>query len=175
MTRLLYGALAYLRDHDLSSVSKTSERLWREQDTVSARVADELKELAGVLERTHGHHVFEEDVRLESIQVLYWTFLSALRNHISFDWLRPDLALETVDPAATLGEIARRLRSEARRWESGFAPEEDHGINCHAVMVLVGQACHVSGISPVAVVAADLAEMRRRRYLAAYFAEALGS
>jgi hypothetical protein len=174
LTRLLFGALTYLRDHDLSAVSKTSQRLWREQDTVSSRVADELRELAGALDGSHSHRGFEEDVKLEGTQVLYWTFLSALRNHISFDWLRPDLALETVDREAGLTETAHRIRAEAERWERGFAADEDHGINCHAALVLVGQACHVAGMNPLEIVETDLAEMRGRRYLAAYFAEEMG-
>jgi hypothetical protein len=145
--------------------------LRRGTDTVSPRVADELRELAGVLDQTHGHTNFKDDAKLESVQVVYWALLSALRAGVSFDWLRPDLALATIDHAADLAETARRIRSEARRWERGFEPHEDHGINCHAALVLVGQACHVVKVSALSVIEADLAEMRSRGYLASYFAE----
>ncbi|MCC6312516.1 MAG: phosphoribosyl-AMP cyclohydrolase [Thermomicrobiales bacterium] len=59
-TRLLYGAYAWLRDHDLSAESGTSRRLRIEDGTIEGRVADELTELAGVLDGSHRHGAFRD-------------------------------------------------------------------------------------------------------------------
>ena len=169
-TRLLYGALAFLRDNDLTAVSRTSARLRRTTDTVRERVAQELRELAGALDGTHRHRGPREDVLLEGTQVLYWVLLSALRANVSWDRLRPDRALVTADDAVDVQTAARLLRAEARRWERGLDRSEDHAASCHAALALVGQACSASGIRGLDLVEADLGEMRSRPYLAPYFA-----
>ena len=54
--KLLFGAYAYLREHDLAAVSATSARLRATDDgDLACRLADELRELAGALDRTHLH------------------------------------------------------------------------------------------------------------------------
>src|SRR5581483_3611631 len=64
--RLLFGAYAYLRDHDLTDVSKTSARLRAPGAGFAGRIADELDELAGVLDGTHAHADPRADLLLEA-------------------------------------------------------------------------------------------------------------
>ncbi len=169
-TRILYGALAFLRDHDLSTVSRTSVRLRREADTVRPRVTDELRELAGALDGSHRHTGTREDVLLEGTQVVYWVLLFALRADLSWDRLHPDRALATVNDVIDRESLARLLRADARRWQLSFAPDEDLAPRCHETLALVGHACSVAGLTGLDLVAAELAEMRTRDYLAPYFA-----
>lgn len=171
-TRLLYGALLFLRDHDLTSVSRTSVRLRRTTDTVTPRIVQELRELAGVLDGTHRHGGLRDDVLLEGTQVLYWVLLSAAREDVSWDALRPDRALATGDDDIDAGTAARVLRAEADRWERGVDPAEDHGARRHATLALIAQACRVVDFGGHDLVEADLAEMRSRPYLDDYFAPA---
>jgi phosphoribosyl-AMP cyclohydrolase len=171
-TRLLYGAFAYLRDNDLAAVSNTSARLRASADRVSTRVADELRELAGVLDGSHRHTGPVEDALVEATQVLYWLVVAALRGGVSWEALRPDRALRTHDPGIDANAAARLLRAEARRWALAPPPGADHAARCHAAIALVGQACHTAGVSPEEVVNGDLAALRAKTYLAAYFAAA---
>lgn len=169
-SQTLYDAFAYLRDHDLAAVSNTSARLRAIPDGIRARVADELRELAGTLDGTHRHRDLDDDVLLEATQVVYWLVLSALRGFAAWGQVRPDLALRTFDPGLDAVASARLIRAEARRWALGTAPDEDHGARCHAAMAMVGQACHVAGVRPEDVIEADLAALRGKAYLAPFFA-----
>lgn len=171
-TRLLYGALHFLRSNDLTEVSRTSVRLRRTTDTVSPRTAQELRELAGVLEGTHRHGGLREDVLLEGTQVLYWVLLAAVRGEVSWDRLRPDRALASGADGVDLETAARLLRAEARGWERGAEADEDLGARCHATLALLAQAGQVVGLPGLELVEADLAEMRSRQYLGGYFAGA---
>ena len=99
-TRRQFGAYAYLRDHDLTSESETSRRLRQSDQHFGSRIADELRELAGVLDGEHRHAGREPDVLLEASQVIYWLLLESLRNGVTWMTLRPDRALATVDDAA---------------------------------------------------------------------------
>ena len=54
-TRRQFGAYAYLRDHDLTSESETSRRLRHSDQHFRSRIADELRELAGVMDGEHRH------------------------------------------------------------------------------------------------------------------------
>lgn len=171
-TRLLYGALVHLRDNDLTAVSRTSVRLRRTTDTVSLRVVQELRELAGVLEGTHRHGTLRDDVLLEGTQVLYWILLSSVRADVSWDLLRPDQALAMSDEPLDLETAGRLLRAEARDWERSPAADQDHGGRSHASLALVGRACAVVRVAGLALVEADLEEMKSRSYLAEYFERA---
>ena len=168
-TRVLYGALAFLRDHDLSTVSRTSARLRRGADTVGPRIVDELRELAGALDGSHRHTGTREDVLLEGTQVVYWVLLFALRADLSWDRLRPDRALATGDEALDRETVVPLLRSDARRWQLSIAPGEDHVARCHETLALVGNACGVVGLTGQDLVTAEFAEMRTRDYLVPYF------
>ena len=167
-TRALVGAFAFLRDNDLSAASGTSARLRSAKDHVSGRVADELRELAGVLDGSHRHTGLQADVLLEGTQVVYWLVLSALRAGATWSDLRPDRALATHD-ALDIPTVARLLRAESRRWALAVEGGAGHVARCHAALALVGQACHAAGVAPLDVVESDLTALRRKPYLAPYF------
>jgi hypothetical protein len=88
---------------------------------------------------------------------------------VSWEALRPDRALATHDDGIGVEAAARLLRAEADRWAEA-AQESDPGARCHATLALVGQACHAVGVPPTALVAADLASLQAKPYLADYFA-----
>lgn len=168
--RLLFGAYAFLRDHDLTVPSATSCRLRSVEDGLGPRVADELGELAGVLDGGHRHLGPREDAMLEAGQVLYWVTLAALRAGVAYDALRPDLALATRVPSLDAGTAARLLRGDAGRWRGRSGAGGDAAARCHATLALVGQACSVAGVSVAEIVERDLGLLREKGYLAAYFA-----
>jgi phosphoribosyl-AMP cyclohydrolase len=173
-TRRQFGAYAYLRDHDLTSESETSRRLRHPDQNIPSRIADELRELAGVLEGNHRHAGLKHDVLLEASQVIYWLLLVSLRNGVTWSMLRPDRALATVDaqlPAATIGRV---LRAEADRWSENARQQPDVAAAAHGTLSLIGQACVSAGLDPLAGVEADLAELESRPYLASYFGRGTG-
>jgi len=174
-TQLLYHAFAYLRDHDLVGVSSTSAVLRLPDDQTGDRVAEEMAELAGVLDGTHRHTTATDDVLLEATQTAYWIMLAALRAGVPWDELRPDRALRTTDDELDGGATARLLRAEARRWsadsEEGLSP----GARCHAALALVGQACQTLQISVEAMIEGDLAAARTKPYLTDFFLGNAGS
>ncbi len=98
--RAVYGAYAYLRNHDLARVSTTS-RLLREADLaqLARRVRDELDELRGVIDGTHGHGHGRDDVVLEAYQSLYWLTVLAVAAGDTYDDVRPHTALEREEPS----------------------------------------------------------------------------
>jgi phosphoribosyl-AMP cyclohydrolase len=168
-TRRQFGAYAYLRDHDLTSDSETSRRLRQTDQHFRHRIADELRELAGVMDGEHRHAGQEHDVLLESSQVIYWLLLESLRNGATWTTLRPDRGLATVDgqlPGATIGRL---LRAEADRWSDDARQHPDVAAAAHATLSLVGQACVSAGLDPIAAVQVDLADLEARPYLAPYF------
>jgi phosphoribosyl-AMP cyclohydrolase len=168
-TRRQFGAYGYLRDYDLTEISGTSRRLRQVDGDVRDRIADELGELAGVLEGAHRHTDLESDVRLEASQVIYWVILHALRKGVSWTRLRPDRALETADEELPPATIARLLRADADSWSGDSTSEVDAAARAHATLAIVGQACRSGGIEPLTVIEADLSELRSRPYLTAFF------
>jgi phosphoribosyl-AMP cyclohydrolase len=173
-TRRQFGAYAYLRDRDLTSESETSRRLRNTDRDLRSRIADELRELAGVMHGEHRHAGRERDALLESSQVIYWLLLESLRNGVTWMTLRPDRALATVDEQLPVATIGRLLRAEADRWSDNARKHPDVAAAAHATLSLVGQACLSAGLDPLAAVQADLAELESRPYLAPYFRHGTG-
>lgn len=173
-TRQQFGAYAYLRDRDLTSASETSRRLHSSAEAFGSRIADELRELAGVLDGEHRHEGRERDVLLEASQVTYWVLLEALRNGVTWMRLRPDRALATVDPQLPAATVGRLLRAEADRWSGNASNDTDVAAAAHATLSLVGQACVSAGLDPFAAVQNDLAELESRPYLAPHFGHRTG-
>ena len=173
-TRRQFGAYAYLRDHDLTSESETSRRLRQSDKHFQGRIADELRELAGVMDGEHRHAGLERDVLLESSQVIYWLLLESLRNGVSWMKLRPDRALATADRQLPAGTIIRLLRADADRWSDSARKHPDIAAAAHATLSLVGQACVSAGLDPLAAVLVDLADLESRTYLAPYFGHGAG-
>ncbi len=170
-SRLWYGAYEYLRDQELASVSSTSRRLHDPQAAFASRIADELRELAGVLDGTHRHGEPSDDVVLEASQVLYWVALEAVRANLPWERVRPDRALLTATEELSPGSVAKMLRSDAAQWESMPPSQSDLAARCHATMALAGQACLALGIQPAAALTADLQDLQNKPYLHGYFQE----
>lgn len=172
LTRQQFGAYSFLRNHDLSDVSRTSTHLRSAEDTVSTRLRDELLELAGTLDGSHRHAGFANDVLLESGQVVYWATLIGIRGGVTWEELRADRALATRVDDMTAPISAKLLRAEAAGWsDASDAASTSLASRLHATLGLVGQALAVAGQPPEAVIERDLAELRSRDYLAEYFAE----
>lgn len=168
-TRRWYGAYEYLRDHDLSEQSGTSKRLRDPAVSVQSRIADELRELAGVLTGEHRHSGLTEDVELEGSQSLYWLAIAAVKAGISWATLRPDRALISGDTTLPISSIAKVLQSEAESWDS----TENSGIELtariHAAIALVAQAALTAHVPPITLIRRDLEELASKPYLRPYF------
>jgi phosphoribosyl-AMP cyclohydrolase len=173
-TRRQFGAYAYLRDHDLTSESETSRRLRQSDHDFRSRIAEELRELAGVMDGEHRHTGRDHDALLESSQVIYWLLLESLRNGVTWMTLRPDRALATTDGQLPAGTIGRLLRAEADRWSDNARQHRGIAAATHATLSLVGQACVSAGLDPLAAVQVDLADLESRPYLAPYFRHGTG-
>ena len=168
-TRRQFGAYAFLRDHDLINASSTSRRLHQPDRDFRVRIAEELHELAGVLDGLHRHSDRESDVILESSQVIYWVLLQALSDGVTWSRLRPDRALTTTAEQIPVSMVSQLLRADAGRWSTAEQSKADIAASAHATLALVGQACSSAGLSPLTVIETDLAELNARPYLAAYF------
>jgi phosphoribosyl-AMP cyclohydrolase len=166
LTRQWFDAYRSLQDNDFTAVSRTSAKLRADEAAIVPRIADELRELAGVLDGTHVHAEPQADVILEGSQVLYWVVVAALRAQIDWRALRPDRALATTDDSLSQSSVARLLRAEAAHWVDGDAVS---AARLHAVVALVAQACRSAGIDPAELVLADLAELQSKPYLAGFF------
>jgi phosphoribosyl-AMP cyclohydrolase len=164
-----YGAYEFLRETDLETVSGTSRRLRQSADDIGPRIADELRELAGVLDGTHRHADPKCDLRLEASQVLYWVVLAAVRHSVTWNALRPDRALLTADETLSLRTVARLLVQDAADWEQSAPRPGELAARAHATLALVGQACRSGKVDPLEVVLSDLADLESRDYLKAYF------
>lgn len=168
LTRLWQAAYEHLNANDFSAESGTSKRLRSDDPGSQARIADELRELAGVLTGTHTHGAFASDVLLEGSQTLYWTIITAVHAGITWDDLRPDRALATHEGSISTESSARLLRAEAAKWPSGSTGAM-LAAELHAVIALVAQATASAHIDPGALVRRDLDDLRTRPYLAEFF------
>lgn len=169
-TRLWYRAYEYLRDHDLSAESGTSHRLRNPEEPLARRLADELRELAGVLDGSHSHQGLVGDVLLEGSQTIYWTALLAVRAGIPWSALRPDRALQTTENGLSSNTLAGMLRTEADAWAaSAQSDPATLPARCHATLALIAQACQTAGVEPAAILQRDLDDLRTRPYLAPIF------
>jgi hypothetical protein len=164
LTRQWWGAYEYLRDTDLSAESGTSRSLRTPDLNVLDRIRDELTELAGVLDGSHVHTNQANDLLLEGSQCCYWIVVEALRRGLSWDDVRPDRALDVAEASVGPEMAATILRAEAQALNSFSA-----GIAMH-LLQLVAESARVLDVEPRALIERDLAELRQRPYLAAYFA-----
>lgn len=165
-TALWWGAYEYLRDTDLGDVSGTSRRVRDREESLVSRIADELEELAGVLDGTHIHSDQRSDLVLESSQVCYWIASELVRIGATLEDVRPDRALDmTAEDAGSPKTIARIVRSAAR--------DLDHSSlsagRGHALFSLVASAAISLGVKPIEIIEKDIADLQTRDYLAPYF------
>jgi phosphoribosyl-AMP cyclohydrolase/phosphoribosyl-ATP pyrophosphohydrolase len=161
-----FGAYLALSEQDLTAVSGTSRLLRADEDRVSERLADELEELAGVLDGSHRHGVFSEDVALEATQCLYWAALSGVRQGMNAGDFGAMLAEPGQSTAEHSGSLADDLRATAARIRQV-------GANPDALadsLPLLARAVAEANTTIADLVDRDTAEMRGRPYLADYFA-----
>jgi phosphoribosyl-AMP cyclohydrolase len=168
-TRRQFGAYAYLRDHDFTTESGTSRRLRQPDRDFRGRIADELRELAGVLSGEHRHSDQQSDLLLEASQVIYWILVQALREEASWETLRPDRALATSESQISTITVVRLLHADADHWSTLAPGGVDFVPAAHATLALVAQACISAQLDPLSAVTADIAELETRPYLAPYF------
>ena len=156
--RRIYRAYEYLRDHDLEEISGTSRRL-RHPDLawLHQRVAQELGELAGVLDGTHVHTNPTDDTILEGRQVCYWLLTQAVVERLTFEQVMPHIHLRAgFEAGKAVTEAAAEL----------FALEKRALLdNLSAGLYLVGGACQQQGVSLLALAEAELDDLHQKSYL----------
>ncbi len=186
--RAIYGAYAYLRDHDLARVSTTS-RLLRDADLarLAYRVRDELDELRGVIDGTHGHGHGRDDAVLEAYQSLYWLTVLAVAAGDTYDDIRPHTALEQPSPpthanpslgsAEPTAQPALPVRGRGEQSVAGATELEDlHSADpmrrrqaIRRGAAQIADLCEQAGVAVAEPIARDLSELRARSYLAPYW------
>lgn len=164
-----FGAYEYLRDHDLTEVSSTSRQLRAHDSRVLARVSDELIELAAVIRGEHMHQDRMHDIILETSQIIYWIYVSSLGTGLTWQQLRPDIALAIPDQGVSADAIQNLLRQYAARWTDAVTHGLRDGALSHGTLSIIAQTCRAEDIDPLTVVAYDLRELRCRSYLDGYF------
>lgn len=165
LTRALVESYGLLRDHDLSDLSETSRRLRATSDTVTVRIGEELHELAGVLDGTHHHGSFRDDVQLETSQVIYWIVLACLRRGIEWKDLRPDRALITTDPGLRQKTLTALFYADSAIWAQPPSDVHTFAAQSHATLALVAQAAAVADVALSDAIAEDLQSLRSKPYL----------
>lgn len=119
LTRTQFAAYRFLAGQPPIPHSRTSALLHAGHDQVTRRIADEMDELAGVLDGSHVHSAPASDAALEAGQVIYWLTLRCLRDGITWDEVRPDRALDLPDANEVAHvTLARLLRANATTWRS---------------------------------------------------------
>jgi len=168
LTKQWWSAYEWLRDHDLSDESSTSRHLRAETSDHSQRIADEFRELAGVLDGSHHHTSLEADLRLEASQVLYWTACAAVYLGMTWDDVHPDLALNVQGGGHASDQMLNKLiENHADAFEAkDSAPEASQ---LHDTLTLVATILAAHGIGPEEVIERDLAELRSKPYLTPFF------
>lgn len=178
-TRLWWAAYETLRDEDFSRKSGTSRMFRDGTDGITARIADELRELAGVLDATHRHSDEpggqRADVRLEGGQVLYWIALRCIQDRLTWEAVRPDRALDPPqsEDVPSRDVLTALLRSQAESWADRRGG--DARPLAFESMRLVANCCVLAGVNPVSLIRDDLDELRTRPYLDGFFAARSGS
>ncbi len=171
LTRTIWGAYEYLQDNDLSLESGTSQRLRAgERDKLRARLLEELSELRGVIEGTHFHEGFEQDLVLEGYEVWYWMVCLSIASGMTYDELLPHRALlagfqsSPVDRSTILPAFDN-LHDKINRLQ----PYDDEVANLTQVLCLVGRACGLNATPPSRLLERDQAEMSQKLYLIPYW------
>ncbi|WP_069801211.1 phosphoribosyl-AMP cyclohydrolase [Thermogemmatispora onikobensis] len=162
LLRQLYTAYQYLRDHDLSEQSHTSRLLQEPNPTyLLGRLADELQELAGVLQGTHRHRELPADIILEGSQVGYWLMLLAATYRLPYEEFLPHQALLAGYRLPVEEEQA--VEQQQACLSALASAEQAHVIKgLQLGFSLIGRACALAGLSPLEPARDDLEQMRRK-------------
>ncbi len=163
-----FGAYEYLRDHDLSTDSLTSARL-RSGEDVRSRVADELAELAGVLDGSHGHGEFAADVALEAGQVLYWMTLVSVSHRMPLTALGLVAVMQAPGTASQAGLPGERLTLCALSSVWPSVSPTDLSIQIQTTVAAVARVCGLTSVDIARLIEDDLASLAKRPYLASFF------
>ena len=164
------GAYRWLADNDLAGVSRTS-RLLRETNVpvLSARVADELRELAGVVSGDHVHETRPPTPCWRARKCMYWLALTAIRAGLTDSEIVE--AIRTGTSTAVHGapvDLPPKLRELADEWQRAFFRALGALITRTVAEIHTSAAATDTSLS--AMLAHDLADLRARPYLAEYFA-----
>lgn len=165
----LLGAYRWLAEREVVPESRTSRILHGDGPDPLDRLRDEWGELLGVLDGTHVHEGFERDAPLEAYQVLYWTCLLHVRSGSPVDPPDPPIAAHSLLRGWSGGQEPRRML------EAALAQHAAHVRGLLFLWEALGSACHEAGLEPEIVVRRDLADLRERPYMRAYFASDKGS
>lgn len=159
-----FAAYEFLRDHVDPADSGTARLIRDPEFDPTERIADELRELAGVVDGSHGHGERNEDLVLESSQVLYWLMISAMQQHFSLDDLDIQRAFGPTATEIDQSLESRLIRSEADMYASDAKPASIDQL--HSTMSLIAQVLANAGIDALAAIEFDLEQMRKRPHLA---------
>lgn len=163
VTRRWWSGFEWLRDHNVSAESGTSRRLRATEDSNTRRIADELRELAGVLDGTHHHRSLHDDVKLESGQVLYWIACSGVYHEISWEDARPDRALDIGSgDTPTNSMLATLLNAYANRIETHNGSIT--GAFLHELLALIGNSMRANKVDPLIVIVDDVSDLVGKPY-----------
>jgi phosphoribosyl-AMP cyclohydrolase len=163
-----YSAYRYLHEHDLGAESSTSRRL-RSGEDLRGRVADELDELAGVLDGTHRHENFATDVALEAGQVLYWLTLVAVSHGLPEGELRLAATVEAPGTSSVAGLAGERLSLAILAAVWAKVPPTELIVQIQVTVATLARACRLAGIDVRPLIEDDLRSLASRTYLVGYF------
>ncbi len=160
--RQLYDVYLYLRDHDMSTQSNTSRLLQEKGHAyLTARLADEIEELAGVQRGEHLHSGKQADTVLESSQVGYWLLLIAATNFVRYEEMQPHQAIW--DGYNEQGDAERAIEMQQECLSLVATAQHEALVRgLREGFLLVGWACAQAGIDPQRPTEFDLEQMRRK-------------
>lgn len=162
-TQQWWSGYEHLRDHDLEGQSGTSRRLRSAKDTNVARVADEMRELAGVLNGSHEHGTFDDDIALEAGQMLYWIVCSGVFHRLTWEDVRPDRALDlTAGSPPSDSTLSALLVSQADLIDTNAGTSTPSQL--HDLLSLVATCLRAHDLDPLAIVRRDIAELEAKPY-----------
>ena len=161
------SAYEYLRDNVEPDISGTARLLQETEGNTSARIADELEELAGAFDGTHQHGDQRDDIILEASQVFDRLLIGSLSQQISAEQLNLPQALSASSDAVEPATATALLNSEARKRRGSTAPVE--AADVITIVENVSRLVSALGIAPLEIVEADLSEMHSREYLEPFF------
>lgn len=172
LCREAYGAYEYLRDHDLAAQSGTSKRLRSgDPNKLRSRLAEELGELKGVIEGTHFHEGFDQDIILEGYEVWYWAASLMSAQHFAYAEIQPHLSFESGFklPASERDAALKLIPDTIAAVQIEPADKAATLALFGKVIQTIGMACSLNNTPPLRLLERDTTEMRQKAYLSDYW------